>query len=61
MILDIEEVSWVPLRMRRKTLIDKVKMNDDHSLIGFTLDVGNTERLTAGIKDMTTGIVSATV
>lgn len=29
-------------------------MNDDHSLIAFTLDIGNTERLTGGIKDMQT-------
>ena len=27
-------------------------MNDDHSLIAFTLDIGNTEKLTGGIKDM---------
>jgi len=38
--------------MLRKTIIDKIKMNDDHSMIAFTLDIGNTERLTAGIKDM---------
>jgi hypothetical protein len=29
-------------------------MNDDHSMIAFTLDIGNTEKLTAGIKDMQT-------
>jgi hypothetical protein len=39
----------------RKTIVDKVKMNDDHSLIAFTLDIGNTERLTGGIKDMKSG------
>ena len=38
--------------MIRKTIVDKVKMNDDHSMIAFTLDIGNTERLTGGIKDM---------
>ena len=32
--------------------MDKVKINDDHSLIAFTLDIGNTEKLTGGIKDM---------
>lgn len=32
-----------------------MKINDDHTLIGFTLDIGNTEKLTGGIKDMTTG------
>ena len=34
------------------TVIDKLKMNHDHSLIGFTVDIGNTERLTGGIKCM---------
>lgn len=51
-VLDLEEVPFVNQRMLRKTIIDKVKMNDDHSLIAFTLDIGNTERLTGGIKDM---------
>lgn len=32
-------------------------MNDDHSLIAFTIDIGNTEKLTGGIKDMTTNEV----
>ena len=36
------------------TVIDKIKMNHDHSLIGFTVDIGNTERLTGGIKCMKT-------
>jgi len=27
-------------------------MNDDHSLVAFTLDIGNTEKITGGIKDM---------
>lgn len=27
-------------------------MNDDHSLIAFTIDIGNTEKITGGIKDM---------
>ena len=39
----------------RNTLIDKLKMNDDHTLIAFTLDIGNIEKLVGGIKDMTTG------
>jgi len=38
--------------MLTKTIIDKVKMNDDHSLVAFTLDIGGSEKLTAGIKDM---------
>lgn len=34
------------------TTIDKITVNDDHSLVAFTLDVGNTEVLTGGVKDM---------
>lgn len=30
-------------------------MNDDHSMVAFTLDIGNTEKITGGIKDMQTG------
>jgi hypothetical protein len=36
----------------RNSIVDKIKMNDDHSLIAFTIDIGNTEVLTGGIKDM---------
>jgi len=38
--------------MLKKTIVDKVKMNDDHTLVAFTLDIGNTERITGGLKDM---------
>jgi protease II len=51
-VLDLKEVPFVSNRMLLKTIVDKVKMNDDHSLIAFTLDIGGTERLTGGIKDM---------
>ena len=51
-VLDLEEIPFVSSRMVRKTIVDKVKMNDDHSLIAFTIDIGNTETLTGGIKDM---------
>jgi len=30
-------------------------MSDDQNLISFLLDIGNTEQLTGGIKDMNTG------
>lgn len=39
------------------TVIDKIKMNEDHSMVAFTLDIGNTEVLTGGVKDMHTGKV----
>lgn len=48
-ILDLEKVPFVTPRMLRKTIIDKVKMNDDHSMIAYTIDIGNTERLTGGL------------
>lgn len=56
-ILDLEEVPFVSQRNLRKTIVEKVKMNDDHSLVAFTIDIGNTERLTGGIKDMKKGQV----
>ena len=55
--MDLEEVPFVSRSMIRKTIVDKVKMNDDHSMIAYTLDIGNTERLTGGIKDMKTNEV----
>ncbi len=45
----------MPPRLLRKTIVSKLKMSDDHNLVGFTIDIGNTEQLTGGIKDMTTG------
>lgn len=36
----------------RQTAIDKIRYNEDHSLVAFTIDIGNNEVLTAGIKDM---------
>lgn len=57
-VLDIQDDlvlnDFVPKREMRKTVVDKIKMNHDHSKIGFTVDIGNTERLTAGIKCMET-------
>lgn len=41
--------------MQRASFIDRIKMNEDHSLIAFTVDIGNTERMTAGVKDMSSG------
>lgn len=35
--------------------MDKFKISDDHSLVAFTLDIGNTEVLTGGFKNLTTG------
>ncbi len=35
-------------------------MSDDHNIVGFTIDIGNTEILTGGFKDMTTGKILST-
>ena len=32
-------------------------MSDDHSLVAFTVDIGNTEVLTGGVRDMTEDVV----
>ena len=32
-------------------------MSDDHSLVAFTVDIGNTEMLTGGVRDMTEDVV----
>ena len=39
----------------RNTVVDKMKMNNDHTLIAFTVDIGNNEILTGGVKSMKTG------
>jgi oligopeptidase B len=59
-VLDITEVPFIPPRLLRKTLIDGFKISDDHSLIAFKLDIGNTEKITTGFKDMNTGQVLKT-
>jgi len=50
----MSEIHFLPKKQLRDSFIDKIKMNDDHSLIAFTVDIGNTERCTAGVKDMKT-------
>jgi protease II len=55
---DLVSIGFVPHHLLKTTVVDKIKMNDDHSKIAFTVDIGNTERCTGGIKDMKTGKVS---
>ena len=54
-VLDMAEIHWIPEKLLKTTVVDKIKMNSDHSLIAFTVDIGNNERCTAGLKDMKTG------
>lgn len=56
-VLDMAEIPWIPKRSLRKTVVDKIKMNGDHQMIAFTVDIGNNERCTGGIKNMKTGKV----
>mmetsp|Transcript_1012 Transcript_1012/g.1825 ORF Transcript_1012/g.1825 Transcript_1012/m.1825 type:complete len:444 (+) Transcript_1012:160-1491(+) len=51
-VLDMAEVPWLPKRKMRTTVVDKIKVNSDHSLIAYTLDIGNTEKCSVGIKEM---------
>lgn len=57
MIEDLVNTGIVPHRFAKTTLVDKIKMNRDHNLVGFTIDIGNNEKLTGGVKDMKTGRV----
>ena len=47
------EIPWLSQEAMKTTVVDKIKMNDDHSLVAFTVDIGNIERCSGGIKDMT--------
>ena len=51
-VLDIAEIPFVSERQLRGTVVHKIKMSDDHSMVAFTVDVGNTEVLKGGVKDM---------
>lgn len=53
-VFDLEEVPFISQRSLRNTLLDKIKINDDHTMVAFTVDIGNTERLTGGLKDLGT-------
>lgn len=49
------EIPWIPQKLLKTTVVDKVKFNSDHSLVAFTVDVGNNERCTGGLKNMNIG------
>ena len=46
------EVPFIEEKYLRSTIVNKLITSDDHSKVAFVLDIGNTEKLTAGIKDM---------
>ena len=54
-VLDLAEIPFIPPKQLNTSFVEKLKMNSDHSLIAFTVDIGNSERCTAGLKNMTTG------
>ena len=60
-VLDMADIPWIPKKALRHTVVDKIKMNDDHQMIAFTVDIGNNERCTGGIKNMKTQKVIANI
>ena len=52
-VLDLADVPFIRRPDLRGSAVDKIKMSDDHSLLAFTVDVGNTEVLMGGIKHIT--------
>jgi protease II len=54
------QIPFIPKKLLKKSFVQKLKMSDDHNIVGFTIDVGNTEILTGGFKDMTTGKILST-
>ena len=56
-VFDLAEVPFLSQKDLRTAVVTKMKMSDDHSHVAFTLDISNTEVLTGGVKDLTTGKV----
>ena len=56
-ILDLGEIPYIPSRLLRKSVVDKFKISDDHMMVAFTFDIGMSEKLTGGFKDMRSGKV----
>lgn len=56
-ILDLGEIPYIPSRLLRKSVVDKFKISDDHMMVAFTFDIGMSEKLTGGFKDMRKGKV----
>lgn len=54
-VVDIQEMHFVPESQMRRTKVDKFKISDDHKMAAFTVDIGNTEFLTLGFKNMESG------
>jgi protease II len=54
-VLDQLEVPFIPNQLQRSTLVNKFKISDNQTLVAFILDIGNTEKLTGGFKNMSTG------
>jgi len=54
-VVDLVNVGFVPQKHLLTTVVDKIKLNYDHSKVAFTVDIGNNERCTGGLKDMNTG------
>ena len=53
--MDLGEIPYIPSRLLRKSVVDKFKISDDHMMVAFTFDIGMSEKLTGGFKDMRSG------
>jgi protease II len=56
-VLDLAEVPFIREK-RKSTVITKLRVSDDHGKVAFSVDIGNTERQTVGIRDMVKGSYS---
>jgi hypothetical protein len=57
-VLDMaKDITFIPPKLLQSTFVDKIKINDNHGLIAFTVNIGNQEKLTGGIKSMKLGTI----
>ena len=52
-----KDITFIPPKLLQSTFVDKIKMNNNHGLIAFTVNIGNQEKLTGGIKSMKLGSI----
>ena len=56
-VLDMVEIPFLSRHDLKTAVVSKIKMNDGHTHVAFTIDVSNSEVLTGGVKDLQTGTV----
>lgn len=53
-VIDLSEMKFISESLIRRTKVDKFKISDSSNLVAFTVDIGNTEILTLGFKNLET-------